>query len=181
MNNNKNVHEEKMSKKKTYDGYIKMYEENSKKESFVKTVAKTENGSKDLFNEHVEKVKEIDKKMWDPKQNPKFQCHFWPQFGKRLIPVLRGDKTVFQMKDRARSKEKPENVTMRLQSADHRISFPKDLDKTKGLKDQLDNYYPWTLNAVCNTVNKMDSIKKKMAPMANSSKTIVEIANSIKD
>jgi hypothetical protein len=114
MNNNKNVHEEKMSKKKTYDGYIKMYEENSKKESFVKTVAKTENGSKDLFNEHVEKVKEIDKKMWDPKQNPKFQCHFWPQFGKRLIPVLRGDKTVFQMKDRARSKEKPENVTMRL-------------------------------------------------------------------
>jgi len=43
------------------------------------------------------------------------------------------------MKDRPKSKEKPENVTMRLYSADHKISFPKDLDKTKGLKDQLDN------------------------------------------
>jgi len=39
-----------------------MTEEISKKESFVKTVRKTENGSKDLFNEHVEKVKEIEKK-----------------------------------------------------------------------------------------------------------------------
>lgn len=114
MNNNKNVHEEKLAKKKRYEGYIKMTEEISKKESFVKTVRKTENGSKDLFNEHIEKVKEIEKKYWDPKQNPKFQCHFWPQFGKRLVPVVRGDKTTFAMKDRARSKERPENVTVRL-------------------------------------------------------------------
>lgn len=91
-----------------------MTEEISKKESFVKTVKKTENGSKDLVNEHIEKVKEIEKKLWDPKQNPKFQCHFWPQFGKRLVPVVRGDKTTFAMKERAKSKERPENVTMRL-------------------------------------------------------------------
>jgi len=55
------------------------------------------------------------------------------------------------------------------------------LNKEKGLKDQLDNYYPWQINAVCNTVNKMDPIKKKMAPMANSSKSIVEIASALRE
>jgi len=44
------------------------------------------------------------------------------------------------MKDRPKSKEKPDNVTMRLYSADHKISYYKELDKTKGLKDQIDNY-----------------------------------------
>jgi hypothetical protein len=79
----------------------------------------------------------LDKKYWDPKQNKAFQCHFWPQFGKRLVPKPGGG---FGMKDRPKSKEKPDNVTMRLYSADHKISYYKELDKTKGLKDQIDNY-----------------------------------------
>lgn len=58
----RNVHEEKMAKKKTFEQYINTYNANLTKDSFVKTVVKTENGSKELFDEHINKVKEIEKK-----------------------------------------------------------------------------------------------------------------------
>lgn len=71
--------------------------------------------------------------------NKNFQLHFWPQFGKTMVAVQSGDTKRYTMKERPRSREKPENVTMRLYSADHKISYPKDLDKSRGLKSQIDN------------------------------------------
>lgn len=67
-----------------------------------------------MFNEHIEKVKEIENKQWDSKMNKNFQCHFWPTFGKQLVSIKSGDSKKYALRERPRSREKPENVTLRL-------------------------------------------------------------------
>jgi len=68
-------------KNNKYDFFIKINESTSKRH-FIQDVKK-DTDLEEMRETKKEKLKELTEKWYGPK-SPSFQCHFWPQFGKRL-------------------------------------------------------------------------------------------------
>lgn len=98
-------------KNKSYEFFSKI-NENVSKRKFLEEVKK-DTDLADLHETKKEKIKELDDK-WNGKKSERFQCHFWPQFGKRLYKTKSSDgKERYVYKNRPKSKAKPQDVTDR--------------------------------------------------------------------